>query len=51
MIYVREAHPTDKWWLAETKFMRLVSTLSNPYASYDTEEPKSIKERRGAATT
>ena len=50
MIYVREAHPTDKWWLAETKFMRLVSTLSNPYASYDTEEPKSIKERRSAAT-
>ena len=50
MIYVREAHPTDKWWLAETKLMRLFSTMSNPYASYDIEEPRSIKDRRVAAT-
>lgn len=50
MIYIREAHPTDKWWLAETKLMRLLSTMSNPYASYDIEEPKSITERRDAAT-
>ncbi len=50
MIYVREAHPTDKWWLAETKLMRLIATTSNNYASYDTKEPKSIKERRLAAT-
>ena len=50
MIYVREAHPTDKWWLAETKLMRFLSVASNDYPSYDIEEPKSIGERRLAAT-
>ena len=46
MVYVREAHPTDKWWLAETKFMRLVSVLSNKHPSYDIKEPENIVERR-----
>lgn len=49
MIYVREAHPTDKWWLAETKFMRLLSVVSNNYPSYDLSEPETIEERRDAA--
>lgn len=51
MIYVREAHPTDKWWLAETKFMRLLSVMSNDHPSYDLREPESIEERRAAATS
>ena len=50
MIYVREAHPTDKWWLAETKFMRFISVLSNDHPSYDTKEPETIEERRSVAT-
>ena len=50
MIYVREAHPKDKWWLAETKFMRLISVLSNDHPSYDLMEPETIEERRSAAT-
>ncbi len=49
MIYVREAHPTDKWWLAETKFMRLVMETVNPYPSYDLKEPETIEERRANA--
>ena len=49
MIYVREAHPTDKWWLAETKFMRLISVMSNDFPSYDLREPGTIEERRRAA--
>jgi Iodothyronine deiodinase len=49
MIYIREAHPNDKWWLAETKFMRFVSVLTNDYPSYDLFEPKTIEERRSAA--
>jgi hypothetical protein len=51
MIYIREAHPTDKWWLAETKFMRVVGDIMNPYVSYDTPEPTTIEERRGVALT
>ncbi len=50
MVYIREAHSTDRWWLAETKFMRFVSVLSNDYPLYDIKEPKSIEERRVAAT-
>ena len=50
MIYVREAHPTDKWWLAETKLMLFLSVMSNDYPSYDTKEPESIEERRVVAT-
>lgn len=49
MIYVREAHPTDKWWLAETKFMRLIMETVNSYPSYDLKEPETIEERRAAA--
>lgn len=49
MVYVREAHPTDKWWLAETKLMRLVMESANSYPSYDIHEPETIEERRAAA--
>jgi len=49
MIYVREAHPIDKWWLGETKFMKLVMQSSNPFPSYELEEPETIEERRGNA--
>ncbi len=49
VIYVREAHPTDKWWLAEMKFMRLIMEWANPYPSYDLMEPETIEERRAAA--
>ena len=51
MIYVREAHPTDKWSLAETKFMTLVGELFNTYVRYDIKEPETIDERRQVALT
>lgn len=49
MIYVREAHPNDKWWLAETKLMRFFSVMANDYPSYDLFEPTTIEERLSAA--
>ena len=49
VIYVREAHPTDKWWLAETKLMRVIMEWANAYPSYDLMEPETIEERRAAA--
>ncbi|MDH3997975.1 MAG: hypothetical protein OET90_03960 [Desulfuromonadales bacterium] len=51
VIYIREAHPTDKWWLAETKFMQVIANVVNPYPSYDIQEPRSIDERRSVAKT
>lgn len=49
MIYVREAHPTDKWSLAETKFMTVLGELFNSYVRYDIVEPSTIDERRQVA--
>jgi hypothetical protein len=49
MIYIREAHPTDKWWLAETKFMMVVAKLFNDLTSYEIPEPVTADERRGVA--
>jgi Iodothyronine deiodinase len=50
-IYIREAHPTDRWWLAETKLMRIVGGLFNSYTSYDTKNPVTIEERRQVASS
>jgi len=48
-IYIREAHPTDKWWLAETKIMSNVGRLFNSYVSYNTKNPTTMEERRQVA--
>lgn len=47
-IYIREAHPTDKWWLGGGVFGRL-SKVAFPKASYDTRDPVTIEERRAVA--
>jgi hypothetical protein len=49
MFYVREALPTDKWWLAETKLTRLLMQWSNSDPCYDLKEPATIEDRRQAA--
>ncbi|MBW2370239.1 MAG: hypothetical protein JRH15_20405 [Deltaproteobacteria bacterium] len=48
-IYIREAHPTDRWWLAETKIMGLVGRILNPYVSFNTKSPATMQERRQVA--
>ena len=49
LVYIREAHPTDKWWLGTTKVMRLISRIANKRVSFDTPEPITIEERREVA--
>jgi len=48
-IYIREAHPIDRWWLAETKFMSMVGRFFNSYVSYNTKNPTTMEERRQVA--
>ena len=49
VVYVREAHPTDKWWLAESRTLQVTFDLSGTLARSDVHEPASLEERRVVA--
>jgi len=48
VIYIREAHPIDGWWLGEG-FMGLMLKISRSKAATDIYDPKTIEERRAVA--
>ena len=48
MIYIREAHPVDGWWLGGG-LRGLVLKLMIPRAATDIADPKTIEERRAVA--
>ena len=48
MIYIREAHPVDGWWLGDGVAFRLL-TRGGPKAAADIYDPKTIEERRAVA--
>lgn len=45
MVYIREAHPVDGWWLGSS-FIRSVVKFYSPKTSFDTYDPKTIQERQ-----
>ena len=47
-VYIREAHPTDGWWLGGGVAGALMRRMV-PQASYDLAQPKTLDERRAAA--
>lgn len=49
MIYIREAHPCDGWWLG-SGLPGLVLRLLRSKALTDIEDPKSLPERRAVAS-
>ena len=49
VVYVREAHPTDKWWLAESRTLQTAFALSGSLARTDVREPETLDERRRIA--
>ena len=49
VVYVREAHPTDKWWLAESRTLQASFALSGTLARSDVREPETLAERRAVA--
>ena len=48
MIYIREAHPVDGWWLGGG-VAGVALNIYEPRAASDISDPKTIAERRGRA--
>jgi hypothetical protein len=48
MIYIREAHPVDGWWLGRPPFKWLMKFYSTMVAT-DVYDPQTIEERRSVA--
>jgi hypothetical protein len=48
MIYIREAHPTDGWWLGGGPMGWLLK-LKGTKAAFDIRDPQTIEERRAVA--
>ena len=48
MIYIREAHPTDGWWLGKGP-LGLLLKLKGTRAALDVSDPQTIEERRAVA--
>lgn len=48
-IYVREAHPSDKWWLGETRTQRAMMDLTDARVRTDINDPTTMAERRVVA--
>jgi hypothetical protein len=46
VVYVKEAHPTDKWWLAESRTLQTTFKLSGALARTDIAEPQTLDERQ-----
>jgi hypothetical protein len=48
LIYIREAHPTDGWWLGKGP-LGLLLKLKGTKAALDVRDPQTIEERRAVA--
>ena len=48
MVYIREAHPVDGWWLGRGLF-GLAIKIARLQAATDVYDPKTIEERRAVA--
>ena len=48
-VYVREAHPSDKWWLGETRTQRAIMDLTDARVRTDISDPETLAERRVVA--
>jgi len=51
IVYVKEAHPTDKWWLGRSRTLTLFHELSGNPARLDIAEPVTLAQRRKVAAS
>ena len=51
VVYVKEAHPTDKWWLGQSRTQRAIHALSGNPARIDVPEPVTLEQRRKVAAS
>ena len=51
VVYVKEAHPTDKWWLGRSRTQRAIHQLSGNPARLDVPDPVTLEQRRKVAAS
>ncbi len=51
VVYVREAHASDRWWLGRSRTQRLVNSLTKQRARTDVPEPVTLEQRRKVAAS
>ncbi len=51
VVYVKEAHATDKWWLGRSRTQRVIHNLSGNLARLDIAEPVTMAQRRKVAAS
>ena len=49
-IYVREAHPLDKWWLGESRTQRTIMSMTEARVRTDIVDPETLELRRKVAS-
>ncbi|MCP3985102.1 MAG: hypothetical protein GY723_11985 [bacterium] len=51
VVYIKEAHPTDRWWLGRSRTQRLVNDLTGQRARTDIKEPVTLAQRQRVAAS
>lgn len=51
VVYVEEAHPTDRWWLGRTRTQRALHAVSGSLARIDVKNPVTLTQRREVAAS
>jgi len=51
VVYVKEAHATDRWWLGRSRTQRLFNGLTQQLARTDVKEPVTLEQRRKVAAS
>jgi len=51
VVYVKEAHATDKWWLGRSRTQTLFHEISGNPARLDVVEPVTLEQRRKVAAS
>lgn len=51
VVYVKEAHASDRWWLGRSRTQRLVNDLTGQLARTDVVEPVTLAQRRKVAAS
>jgi hypothetical protein len=51
VVYVKEAHPTDKWWLGRSRTQTVLHEFSGNPARLDVKDPVTLEQRRKVAAS
>lgn len=51
VVYVKEAHPSDKWWLGRSRTQRTMNALVGERSRTDVADPVTLEQRRKVAAS